>query len=53
MSIVVGPTVLPPPIGQHSRSCDLMLFEEWQHSIIEQIRSCSLAIIELGKGTLL
>ena len=31
-----------------------MLFKEWQHSIIEQIRSCnrSLAIIELGKGHL-
>src|SRR5262249_36534608 len=45
---------LAAAISQHAQELDIVLLEEWQHSVIEQIgrRDRRLAVVELGKADL-
>ena len=45
---------LAAAVSQHAQKLDIVLLEEWQHTIIEQIgrRDGRLAVVELGKAYL-
>src|SRR5262249_2152945 len=45
---------LAAAVSQHAQELDIVLLEEWQHTVIEQIgrRDGRLAVVELGKAYL-